>query len=170
MSKRELRAFLSAHTKEQVIDIMLELYDARKEAKEYLDFRLSPNDGIELEKCKDIIRNEFFPQRGCPKDPSFAKCRKVISDFRKLKPNPQDVADLMLFYIEQGCRFTVMFGDMWEQYYITMETNFEKAVHFIVVNNLLLNYYERIESLIQSVENCGWGFYDSLMDIYHQYR
>lgn len=35
---------------------MLELYDARKEAKEYLDFRLSPNDGIELEKCKDIIR------------------------------------------------------------------------------------------------------------------
>lgn len=56
MSKRELRAFLSAHTKEQVIDIMLELYDARKEAKEYLDFRLSPNDGIELEKCKDIIR------------------------------------------------------------------------------------------------------------------
>ena len=59
---------------------------------------------------------------------------------------------------------------MWEQYYTTMETNFEKAVHFIVVNNLLLNYYERIESLIQSVENCGWGFYDSLMDIYHQYR
>lgn len=112
MSKRE---FLSAHAKEQVIDIILELCDARKDTKEYLDFRLSPNEGIELEECKDIIRNEFFPKRGCPKDPSFAKCRKVISDFCKLKSNPRDVADLMLFYIEQGCRFTVMFGDMWEQ-------------------------------------------------------
>lgn len=49
-----------------------------------------------------------------------------------------------------------------------METNFEKAVRFMVVNNLLLNYYERIESLIQSVENSGGGFYDSLMDIHHQ--
>ena len=36
MSKAKLRRFLSAHTKEQVIDIMLELYDAKKEAKEYL--------------------------------------------------------------------------------------------------------------------------------------
>lgn len=170
MSKRELRQFLSALTKEQVIDMMLELYGDRKEAKEYLDFRLSPNYATELEKCKDIIRNEFFPKRGCPKDPSFAKCRKVISDFRKLKPNPQDVADLMLYYIEQGCQFTVMFGDMWEQFYTTMETNFDKAVCFIVTNGLLPSYDERIESLIQSVEDCGWGFFDSLTDIYHKYR
>lgn len=99
MSKAKLRRFLLAHTKEQVIDIMLELYDAKKEAKEYLEFYLSPNYGAELEKCKKLIRNEFFPARGCLKDPSFAKCRKVISDFRKLKPDPKDVADLMLFYI-----------------------------------------------------------------------
>lgn len=170
MSKAKLRRFLSAHTKEQVIDIMLELYDAKKEAKEYLEFYLSPNYDAELEKCKKLIRNEFFPARGCLKDPSFAKCRKVISDFRKLKPDPKDVADLMLFYIEQGCQFTIMFGDMWEQFYITMETNFEKALNFIFLNGLLLNYYERIENLIYSVNNCGWGFSDSLMDIYHKYR
>lgn len=74
------------------------------------------------------------------------------------------------FYIEQGCQFTIMFGDMWEQFYITMETNFEKALNFIFLNGLLLNYYERIENLIYSVNNCGWGFADSLMDIYHKYR
>lgn len=97
MSKAKLRRFLLAHTKEQVIDIMLELYDTKKEAKEYLEFYLSPNYGAELEKCKKLIRNEFFPTRGCLKDPSFAKCRKVISDFRKLKPDPKDVADLSFF-------------------------------------------------------------------------
>lgn len=52
MSKAKLRKFLLAHTKEQVIDTMLELYDAKKEAKEYLEFYLSPNYSAELEKCK----------------------------------------------------------------------------------------------------------------------
>lgn len=64
MSKAKLRRFLLAHTKEQVIDIMLELYDAKKEAKEYLEFYLSPNYDAELEKCKKLIRNEFSRQGG----------------------------------------------------------------------------------------------------------
>ena len=71
MSKAKLRRFLLAHTKEQVIDIMLELYDTKKEAKEYLEFYLSPNYGAELEKCKKLIRNEFFPTRGCLKAVSY---------------------------------------------------------------------------------------------------
>ena len=35
---------------------------------------------------------------------------------------------------------------------------------------LLANYYERIEKLIDSISNCGWGFYDTLQDIYSEYR
>lgn len=35
---------------------------------------------------------------------------------------------------------------------------------------LLANYYERIEKLIDSVSDCGWGFYDILQDIYSEYR
>ena len=41
-----------ALTKEQVIDVVLALYDARKEAKEYLDFYLNPNDDAKLEEYK----------------------------------------------------------------------------------------------------------------------
>ena len=43
---------------------MLELYDARKEAKDYLEFYLTPDSNAELEKCKKAIRQEFFPTRG----------------------------------------------------------------------------------------------------------
>ena len=38
MSKAQLKRHLTKLTKEQVIDVVLELYDARKEAKEYLEF------------------------------------------------------------------------------------------------------------------------------------
>ena len=106
MSKAKLKKYLQTLSKEQVIEVMLELYDARKEAKEYLEFYLTPNSNAELEKCKKVIRQEFFPTRGFSEKPSFAKCRKVISDFQKLKPEPTCVADLMLFYIEQGCNIT----------------------------------------------------------------
>ena len=162
MSKAKLKKHLQMLTKEQVIEVMLELYDARKEAKEYLEFYLAPDSNAELEKCK--------PTRGFSEKPSFAKCRKVISDFQKLKPEPACVADLMLFYIEQGCEYTVTFGDMWEQYYTTLENNFDKAMKFIFMYGLLAAYYERIEKLLDNASNCGWGFYDTLSDIYYQYR
>lgn len=112
MSKAKLKKYLQTLSKEQVIEVMFELYDARKEAKDYLEFYLTPDSNAELEKCKKAIRQEFFSTRGFSEKPSFAKCRKVISDFQKLKPDPNCVADLMLFYIEQGCEYTVTFGDM----------------------------------------------------------
>lgn len=37
-----------------------------------------------------------------PGDYSVVKCKKIISDFEKMKADPVDVADLMLFYVEIG--------------------------------------------------------------------
>lgn len=170
MTKAKLKKHLQMLPKEQIIELFLKLYDARKEAKEYLDFYLMPNSMAEVEKYKKAIRQEFFPDRGFSEKPSFAKCRKVISDFQKLKPDPHCVADLMLFYIEQGCEYSVTFGDMWEQYYTTLENNFEKAVRVIAQNGLVLDYYKRIENLLDNAQNCGWGFGDTLADIYFNFN
>lgn len=170
MTKTKLKKHLQTLTKEQIIELVAELYDARKEAKEYLELYLSPDSKAEVEKRKDIIRGEFFPGRGFTTTPSFSKCWKVISDFQKLRPDPHCVADLMLFYIEQGCEYSVTFGDMWEQYYTTLENNFEKAVRFIVNNGLALECYKRIEELLDKAQNCGWEFGDTLADIYFNYN
>lgn len=170
MSKAKLKRHLLSLTKEQITDIVLELYDARKEAKDYLEFYLALDCNAELEKSKKAIRNEFFTTREFFEKPSLAKCRKVISDFQKLKPEPTIIADLMLFYIEQGCEYTLEFGHMQEQFYTTLEGNFDKTMCFIFLNGLLACYYERIEKLIDSISDCGWGFYDTLQDIYSEYR
>ena len=55
MSKAKLKKYLQTLSKEQVIEVMLELYDARKEAKDYLEFYLTPDSKAELEKCKKAI-------------------------------------------------------------------------------------------------------------------
>lgn len=61
MSKIQLKKLLESLAKEEIIDIVIELYDARKEAKEYLDFFVNPNDDAKLLEYKQIIYNEFFP-------------------------------------------------------------------------------------------------------------
>ena len=170
MTKAKLKKHLQSLPKEQVIEVVLDLYDARKEAKDYLEFYLTPDSNAELEKCKKAIEQEFFPTRGFSKKPSFAKCNKIISDFQKLNPDPYCVADLMLFYIEQGCEYAVTFGDMWEQYYITLEYNFDKAMKYMFTKGMTPEYHKRIEKLLYNASACGWGFYEELSEIYSRYK
>ena len=57
--------------KEEIIGMVLEMYDARKEAKEYLEFYANPDEDGKLEEYKKIITEEFYPSRGTTgaKDP-----------------------------------------------------------------------------------------------------
>ena len=50
MSKSQVKKLLSGMSKEDVINVVLELYDARKEAREYLDYFVNPDEKGELEK------------------------------------------------------------------------------------------------------------------------
>lgn len=104
-----------------------------------------------------------------PKDPSFRECNKLITAFKKLIPGTNAIADLMLYYVEQGCSLTAQFGDYDEQFYTALENNFNKAVKFISSNGLMSDYSSRMKKMIESVEYCGWGFPETLWDIYDQY-
>lgn len=86
-----------------------------------------------------------------------------------MKPQPYYLADLMLFYIENGCEYTMTYGDMWEQYYTTLENNFNKAMEYITKNGLLPVFQARIEQMLNATD-CGWGFSDTLWDIFREYK
>lgn len=102
MSNAKLKKHLLSLTKEQIVDIMLELYGASKEANAWLEFYLEPNSDAELEKYKKAIRSQFYGRNDYPKDPSFRECNKLVTAFKKRVPDPHAIADLMLYYVEQG--------------------------------------------------------------------
>ena len=64
MTKLKLKKHLATLPKEDVIRLVLDLYDANKEAKVYLEMYLTPDYSTALERYKKVIRNEFFPARG----------------------------------------------------------------------------------------------------------
>ena len=113
MSKATIKKMLKAMPKEEIIGMVLEMYDARKEAKEYLEFFANPDEDGKLEEYKKIIIEEFYPAK-ITKEPQtrFSVCRKAVSDYKKLKPSADKLADLMLCYVENACQFTYDYGDI----------------------------------------------------------
>lgn len=63
MSKTTLKKQLKELTREQLIEVMLELYDARKDAREYLEYYVNPDEKKMHEKYKAVITKEFFRKR-----------------------------------------------------------------------------------------------------------
>ncbi|MDE6051616.1 MAG: hypothetical protein K2G08_08020, partial [Paramuribaculum sp.] len=58
MSKTQLKKVLATMTAPQIADLVVELYEARPEAKEYLDFFVKPDIDAKLEKARSAIRKE----------------------------------------------------------------------------------------------------------------
>jgi len=171
MGKLQLKQHLQSITQKQVIDIVLQLYDAKKEAKEWLDYYLQPDEITKLEKYKKIIHEEFYPSTRSTWSPKtrFAVCRKAISDFMKLQPRDEYLAELMVFYVETGCRFTYDYGDMWEQFYDVFERNFEATMKFLQKNNLIERFQPNLDNILKYSKDCGWGFSDAIKEIYYEY-
>ncbi len=169
MSKAKLKRHLLSLPKEEIVEIMLDLYGASKEAHAWLEFYLEPDSRAELEKYKTAVRSQFYGRNGAPKNPGFRECNKLVNAFKKLVPDPVAIADLMLFYVEQGCSLTAQFGDYEEPFYTAVANNFNKAVRFIAENGLLPDYAPRMKRIIKSVQCCGHRFPDGLFNIHHEY-
>lgn len=151
-------------SKEEVINVVMELYDARKEAREYLDYYANPNETNELEKFKKIVFKEFGDDGKHDPKCSFSVCRKALSDFKKLAPSTDTLADAMVFYVERICEFSFNAGDLWEQYYDSALSNFRTMLKYLVKNNLLEAMMPRLVQIMAWCWPCGYGFHDGIGD------
>ena len=110
MSKTDFKKYLQQLPKEEVINIVLEYYSKSKEAKNYFDYMLAPDVTKKLEECKKVILNEYYPKRGWG-NARISVGKKAISDFTKLKPGDEMLAEAMVCLIETACQYTWDYGD-----------------------------------------------------------
>ncbi len=168
MSKSTIKKLLQSMKKEDIIEMVLELYSARKEAKEYLEFYAAPDEKGKLEEYKAIIKEEFYPKRRREPQTRFSICRKAVADFKKFKPSADALAELMVSYMEWATMFTDDYGDMWEQYYDSVESNFEKTIKHIVASGLWDKYDKRLQQCVKWSEGNGYGFEDAIASMYYE--
>lgn len=169
LNQRTLKQHLNHLSREELLDEIGMLFDKFTKVKEYYQTKFGAEDsqGV-LEKYKAIIEKEFNPPRGLPKA-RLSVAKKAISDFKKVSNSPVDLADLMVAYVEAGVGFTLEFGDIDEPFYISMEGMFEKAAIHITKHRLHNQFVDRCRRIVYNTRNMGWGFHDTLSEIYNEY-
>ena len=164
MSKSQVKKLLAGMSKEEVINTVMELYDARKEARDYLDYYVNPNESNELEKFKKIVLKEFDDDISRDPQCRFSVCRKALSDFKKLAPSTETLAEAMVYYVERVCEFSFYAGDLWEQYYDSAVSNFRSMLKFLMKNDMLEAMMPRMVQIMAWCWPCGYGFHDEIGD------
>ena len=168
MTKTEFKKYIKTLDRASLEEMLLDLYSAHKNVREYIEYTANPNDNALFEKCKEIIKNEFYPKRGDGKM-RFSVCRKAVSEFKAYNPAPELLADLMLCIPEYASEIAANYGDLWEQFYDSAVNNFEAAMKLINKNSLLPKFQKRIDRILKNCEDSGYGFPDSMWQVYDDY-
>ncbi|MDE7412686.1 MAG: hypothetical protein K2N05_02700 [Muribaculaceae bacterium] len=101
MSKAQLKKALAGMDVPEITEMICELYDARPEAKEYLEFWLKPDLESELEKYKVKIHRLFFTPSGKQrKRPTITSIKKELKYFSSLCFDSEITAELYLYLCE----------------------------------------------------------------------
>lgn len=149
MSKTKLKKYLQTLTHEQIVQVVMDLYDARKAAKEYLEFFMDPNPSDALEKAKKQLLRLYFTPQGAPRARvSTKEGNDLIADFIKLDIDPEMSSDLMMYHAEIMISRLVLRHIHRETAWNSVITAFRKAIDYIISFNLSDLMNRRIEKFL----------------------
>jgi hypothetical protein len=167
MGLTEVKKELKRLEKDQIIELIAELYKKNKSVKEFFDFYVNPDEKELFEKYRIKVFEAFYPKRGYSLKLKDGK--KAISDFKKLGTSLSLVADLMLFYVETGLKFTNQYGDINFAFYSSLVNTYAAALNLMEKESLLPDFEERTANVVVGSRRIGWGFYDELKQIHSDF-
>jgi hypothetical protein len=169
LTPKQLEKHLNARSHDDLVIDILELFKRLDAVKDFYQLRLSgtPTEEV-LERYKAQIKKEFFPARGYGQA-RLSIAKKPVSDYAKVSDSAEGQADMMLYYVEMGVKFTNAYGDIDEPFYNSMESMYERACKWIAKHELLDEFSGRCLKIVWDTGNIGWGFHDTLGEIYHEY-
>jgi hypothetical protein len=169
IGKRELRKHLQGLSQEQLVNHLLHLGESFKDVQAYLQNVVHPADDQTVRaRYRQIIRNEFFPDRGYGKA-RLAVARKAVMDYRKVAASVDGPADLMLMYVETGIQYARTYGALDEPFARSMESMYATSLQWIVKHGLEATFLSRAEAVLTTTRGMGYWFHDTLTDIFSRY-
>lgn len=169
-SWKDIKSILVDKDKTELLKLIADLYAYRSDNKKFIHSRYMP-DKQTLESYKDIITDSLYPDFNYNSSISLSAGRKAISDYYKATKDKSGQLELMVHYLETGNSFTVDCGDVDEQFYASLESMFEKILSALrkEAPRALKKYLPRLESVVTSSEDIGWGYHDYIYDIFYEF-
>ncbi|GBE00930.1 hypothetical protein BMS3Abin08_00354 [bacterium BMS3Abin08] len=157
--------------KSELLKLIADLYSHSAENKSFIHSRYSVG-GQTLEPYRSIISESLYPDVYKKQPIRLSIGKKAISDYFKATKDKAGRLELMVRYLETGNKFTVEFGDIDEQFYSSLESMFERILAVLRKQSADVQekYFSRLEDVVSSARNIGWGYYDYISDIFSEYE
>ena len=173
MSKAKLKKTLAALSKEEMAEMVMELYERRKDAREYLDYWVEPDSAKELERRKVMAHKLFMTSSGTPRRlPTATVLKKVVNDFATICFEPDKILDLMASIASDYISWLRIKNKMTA--YTAVEKWLTECRNYMESASLESRYELKIENLWKDFEDIkqqqprktgrrGWGWHRALM-------
>lgn len=169
MSKTTLKKLLAELDREQLTQVLLDLYDARKEAREYLEYFVDPDENAMMEKYRAVIAKEFFPAKGRIKGRTSV-CKRAIKDFSLLHPSPRLIAELKMYLVESIVSYAVkMRSWIKESHENTLFAVFEEMLDYMFTHDLLVAFEPRIRQVLNTTKGLRGPVKSRTMEIFESF-
>ena len=99
MSKLQLKKEIKSLSREQLENMILDVYDARKEIKEYFEFFLNPDVDKLKEKYKVAISRELSRSKRGYSKARISVIKKLIKEFASFQPGFEAEIDLYYYAV-----------------------------------------------------------------------
>ena len=171
MKLAELKKKLVVFEKKELIGLVFELAKLRKDNMVWLETKFQDPEDIQksVEHYKKKISCGFYTRSG-DLNIRLSEAKKAISDFKKASKDRESLIDLMVFYAETGTDVTIIYGDMYEQFYYSLECMYWDTVELLNKledKNLIEKFRPRLKAMVTKTNGMGWGYHDTLSDIYY---
>jgi hypothetical protein len=164
----DIKKSLAEYDRPALLGLIADLYSLNPQNKTFLHARFAC--GIDaLKPYLKIIDDALYPDIYKNKPVQIAKAKKAIADYTKASGEPKGMLELMLFFVETGSKFTVNCGDMYEEFYLALERMYEKALDLLLTmdEETIDEYYNRFDDLVTLTKDVGWGYHDSLAEMFY---
>ncbi len=166
---KDVKSILVEKEKSELLKLIADLYSFNTKNKLFIHTRYSVG-GKTLEPYRTIISESLYPDGYKPIKLSVGK--KAISDYFKATKDKAGQLELMVHYLETGTQCTVDYGDIDEQFYYSLESMLERILATLKKQpaDVQEKNFSRLEKVVSSARNIGWGYYDSISDLFSEYK
>lgn len=165
-SVAQLKKALANKDKNELIAEIAMLCQTFKPVKEYYQNAMGDNSAV-LTKYKDIIKKEFVWTKAAPPKTRLSVARQAVNDFKKVAQKPEDIAEIMIYFVECVSGFISEF-DGPENQYTSAENMFFDALKYIEQNVLLEQFADRTKKIVEAAVD-AYGHHDTLSETREEY-
>jgi len=154
----------------ELINLLKEVHDLSDETKLFLETRiLQLPPSTSLKPYKNKLRKALQADPQYNDEIDWDTAEQVIMNYRLASGDEEGLAELLVYYVEVANQFTLEYGDINEDYYESVENSFQRAVdHLLSMDKTQIDKLKtRLKKVVDSAKNIGWGYHDTLTDIFY---